>query len=330
MLLYALFGLSVFCPVYTYALYPLVLKCLPEKHYKTDFDNAESNSVKALNTLVTVIVVGKNGKAKAETIKQTGIDTIWAAQISDSINKTAKGEIIVFTDDKTELDKDAIGEIIKPFADERIGCVVGQQTNPEGNSTFWKYENTVKRLESRIGCVSGATASIFAVRKKDFPQVPETVINKPFYIATTIAQAGKDIVYQPSAKAYEGKDEGTNFDKHVQDAAGYWQALRLFPKMLLPISKGSFVYISHRVMKWFVWLNMVFALVTSGLLALLGSMLMALLFWLQIYGYIFVILLGKRNLGTLLGKLISIGYYFVMLNISYFTGFFGYEGEKTG
>lgn len=319
MLLYALFGLSVFCPVYTYALYPIVLKCLPRKSYKSGNEKTGNTQVQA--PIITVIVVGKNGKTKADAIRQTGVDTIWAEQITESINKSVKGEFIVFTDDKTELDKEAIPEIIKPFADERISCVVGQQTNPEGNSAFWKYENAVKQLESRIGCVSGATASLLAVRSADLPKVPETVRNKPFYIVTAITQAGKDIFFQPSAKAYEGKTEGTNFEKHVQDAAGYWQAFCLFPKMLLPINTGNFVYISHRVMKWFVWLNMAVALVTSGILAS-DSILIAIFFIFQIISYIVLLLMGRSKKRGIIHNLIRMGYYFLALNFAYFLGLF--------
>lgn len=304
--LYVLFALSVFCPIYTYALYPTVLRMLRGKQYK----NAD------IEPAVSVVVVGEDAADKIRNIQQCGYPKTEIIEGGYSDANKAKGEIIVYTDTKTQMDLAALREIVRPFADERIGAVVGQQTNPEGNSAFWKYENLVKRLESRIGCVSGANERLFAVRKSDMPEVPEDVLNKPFYIATKITEDGKDIIFQDTAKAYEGKTEGTNFQKHVEDAAGYWQALRLFPKMLIG-RHGSFVYVSHRVMKWFVWLNMILMLVTSGALAVKGSVLMAVLFGLQIVGYAVVMLLGKRNIGGAIGKLISIGYYFVMLNVTY-------------
>ena len=62
---------------------------------------------------------------------------------------------------------------------------------------------------------------------------------------------------------------------------------------------------------------MLVMLVTSGVLAVKGSALMAIIFGLQIVGYAVVMLLGKRNIGGAIGKLISIGYYFVMLNVTY-------------
>lgn len=307
--LYVLFVLSIFFPVYTFALYPIILKLLKERQYK----------VEDINLSVSAIIIGSEeaGSVKRSDIEKCDnppLEVILTQNVSDGANR-AKGDIFLFTDTKTKLDSEAIKKIVKPFADKKVGAVVGQQTNPEGNSAFWKYENLVKSLESRIGCVSGANDSIFAVRRESIPSIAPEVKNALFYIATSITQQGRDIVYAPSAKAYEGKTEGVNFNKHVEDAAGYWQALRLFPKMLLP-RKGSFVYISHRVMKWFVWLNMVVMLITSGVLAF-SSLIMAILFALQLIGYVSLLVLGKNR-----GGLFGIGHYFLMLNFAYLIGVF--------
>ena len=297
--LYLLFALSVFFPIYTYALYPLILRLLPSKKYKRE----------CIEPSVSVMIVGENADDKIKNVEQCKYPHLEIA--SGDYSSKANGDIIVFTDTKTKLDLSAIREIVKPFADDRVSCVVGQQTNPESKSVFWKYENRVKQLESKIGCVSGAPKSLFAVRKSDMPKVGEKVLNKPFFITTKILQDGKAVVYQEYAKAYEGATEGTNFAKHVEDASGYWQALGLFPRML-----GSFVYVSHRVMKWFVWLNMMMVLLASFFLALLGSRVMAVIFIAQVIGYLVMILSGKRKKEGPLGKMLNIGYYFLMLNVS--------------
>ncbi|GFI26135.1 hypothetical protein IMSAGC012_01254 [Lachnospiraceae bacterium] len=307
--LYVLFMVSLFLPIYTYFIYPCILRLLKGKEYKKQ----------EMEPAVSVVVVGKNATEKVKNIRQCKYSDIEII-VGDYASK-AKGEIIVFTDTKTKLDLEAIREIVKPFAEKQVGCVVGQQTNPGGNSAFWKYENLVKSLESRIGCVSGANKSLFAVRKADMPEIHEKVLNKPFYIAAKIMENGKDIVFQDSAKTYESESGGTNFRKHVEDAVGYWQALRLFPKMLFP-RHGSFVYVSHRVMKWFVWLNMVLLMVISGVLAVFGSLPMTVLFAFQVFVYVVVIVLGRKDIGGVVGLMISIGYYFVMLNAAYFVGVF--------
>ena len=319
--LYALFILSVICPIYTYALYPMILRIFKEKIY-----NREDITPK-----VSVIIVGDNADKK---IKNVGLCLYPNYEIFsggyDSVNK-AKGEFLLFTDTKTKLDIKAIDNIVKPFSDDRIGAVVGQQTNSNGNSLFWKYENYVKKMESRIGCVSGANESLFAVRKRDMPKVPNEIMNKPFFIATKITEAGKDIVFEDTAKAYEGEIKGTNFNKHVEDAAGYWQAFRFFLKMLSMFQYGSFVYVSHRVMKWFVWLNMLMMLVIPGFMALLlNDNCMSCLFGIEVIGYVVIIIAGLINVNGPIGRLLGIAYYFVMLNLTYFIGLFRWRlGEDT-
>lgn len=315
---YSLFALSVFCPVYTYVLYPVILGMMKGKEYK----------YRDVQPMVSVLVIGDNTEEKVKNIQQCVYPNLEIITGDfDQANK-ARGEIILFTDTKTQLDLTAIQNIVQPFADERIASVVGQQTNLGKNSVFWKYENLVKKLESKIGCVSGVTKSIFAVRRTVMPEVDRKILNKPFYMAMKIIENGKDVVFQDSAKAYEGKSKGTNFTQHIQDAAGYWQALMLFPKMFF-FHHGSFVYISHRVIKWFVWLNMVIMLVTSGVLAF-NSFVMEVLFIVQVVAYVTVMFYGGKKIDGIVGKLINVGYYFVMLNLAYFVGlFWKNRGEKS-
>lgn len=309
--LYVLFALAILCPVYTYILYPCFLSVLRDKNYRCDY----------IEPSVSVIVVGDDAEDKIKSVQQCDYPKLEVRNGTYNDADKAAGEIVIFTDTKTQLDLEAVRNIVSSFADERVACVVGQQTNPEGNSAFWKYENIVKGYESRIGCVSGATEGLFAVRKEALPKVPVSVRNKPFFIATKITENGMAVVFQDEAKTYEGKTSGINFKKHVSDAAGYWQALRLFPRMLIG-HHGSFVYVSHRVLKWFVWVNMLVMLVASGILGLNGAFLMALVFWLQVVTYFVVMLLGRMKIRGPVGKLLGIGYYFVMLNVAYFVGAF--------
>ncbi len=259
--LYIIFGISLFLPFYTYVLYPIFLKLFRDKHYK-------SESVKF--GITAIICFGESDDSKKieslERFDYPIIQTIANRNITEAVNQ-ATGEILVFLDNATELDEYAIANIVKPFSDERVEMVVGEQTCRDGNSVFWKYETKIKRLESRIGCVSGANNTLFAVRKEKMPTVPSRIKNAPFYVSTKIKQNKGDVVYCPDSKTYETKQEGTNFKKHIIDASGYWQAFVVFWKMLFP-RNGFFVYISHRVMKWFVPFNLIFALVSNAWLSL--------------------------------------------------------------
>ena len=65
-----------------------------------------------------------------------------------------------------------------------------------------------------------------------------------------VTQRGWDIYFEPKAVAYEKAEcsEGIHFIEHVEEAEEYWKLLAVFWRMLLPV-KGSFTYVSHRVMK---------------------------------------------------------------------------------
>lgn len=336
--LYVLFALSVFAPIYTYAIYPLVLKLFKAKEYRTDA---------GYKPRVTVVIMSWESDSAADeaVIEQkrqniiasdypTDALSVTVAHSISELNETvleAYGELVLFTDTTTELDEKAITNLVARFTDERIGCVCGQlrkHPDKDGKPTdgvFWKYENLVKRLESRIGRLSGANNGLYAVRKSILTPISEDIISLDFYISTFVLQAGWDVVMADDAVAYEKTEQadGLNFEKHVQDGAGYYQALRIFWKLLLP-RKGCFTYVSHRVMKWFVWVNMVTVLLSSSALAF-GSLWMALVSLCQVLLYVFLLLTivavkkghePQRTLGGLYQMLL----YFFMLNLSYFNG----------
>ena len=102
-ILIVLFALSLICPIYTYALYPIFLRMMMEKDYKC------SDAAYA----VTVIVVGNNADDKIKSVERCSYPLYEVVVGNYSDADKAKGEIVVFTDTKTELDLHAIKEIVK-------------------------------------------------------------------------------------------------------------------------------------------------------------------------------------------------------------------------
>ncbi|WP_372683955.1 glycosyltransferase, partial [Desulfosarcina sp.] len=87
-----------------------------------------------------------------------------------SLNKgvhQARGEIIIFTDSRQWFDKKAAMELVANFSDPGIGCVSGELVfNSAGASSiqkemglYWDYEKIIRKLESKIGSVAGATGA---------------------------------------------------------------------------------------------------------------------------------------------------------------------------
>lgn len=136
------------------------------------------------------------------------------------------------------------------------------------------------------------------------------------------------------AVAYERAEQadGLSFEKHIQDGAGYYQALRLFWRLLFP-RKGSFTYVSHRVMKWIVWINMTVVFLTNAIL-ICSSRLMLVMFVLQALLYLVMLLYWifvekRQNFITgIIRKVLSLVFYFVSLNVAFLFGCFRHTKEK--
>ncbi len=344
--LYILFVISILAPIFTYAIYPLLLKLFRAHAYRTDAGYKPHVSV-----IITAVGSAESVDIEKKRKNIAGID--YPADLLDvsivhsqselrSRIASVPGEIVLFTDTETEIGVRAVANLISRFADDRIGCVCGQlrkKPDQDGNPTdgvFWKYENMVKSAESRIGRLSGANSGLYAVRKNILPVIGDDVIHVDFYIATSVLQAGYDVVMDETAPVYEKPNDSIDdsFNRHVRDGAGYYQALAVFWRMLLP-RKGSFVYWSHRVLKWLVPFNMIIAFAISAILMLTSKMmtllfvLQALAYLLMILYYVFVAKQNRKPRGTV-GKLTSLAFYFVSINLALFLGWLKYiSGRQT-
>src|SRR5262245_62965387 len=83
----------------------------------------------------------------------------------------ARGEILVFTDAATLLERDALWRLLANFADPTVGAVsteaviVDDHGNPTAEGLYVKYEMWVRRLEGRFHSLVGLSGSCFAIRK---------------------------------------------------------------------------------------------------------------------------------------------------------------------
>lgn len=332
--LYILLGISILAPIYTYAIYPCVLRLFKPKsrNIKDDY-----------SPFVTVLIIGEHEmkcKEKERIVREANYTNIAEVITAKSQKEAAviltqiHSEVILVTDEDSIFQKNSISEVVKALSDPDIGCVCGmvrKQPNEQGefyDGANWKYENKIKILESKIGCLSGANNSIYAYKRDKGPSKFDPKINLDFYIPTFITELGCDVCFESKAIAYEAPDrtESDLFKKHVKDgSSGFWSMIR-FWKLLLP-RKGSFVFWSHRVMKWLVPINMLILLIGCAVWA--DQQLWALPFFiLQVLFYVYTITYyllftqkGKCLSGTI-GKLSGFASYFVMLNVSWFLGFY--------
>ena len=327
-LLYILLGISILAPIYTYFIYPLTLKFFQKKNFRVDSGYIPNISIIITSLGDDVIDIDSYcayyPKVKAELFTAQSIDDFY-----DCIEKSS-GDIIVVLDSTVTVREDAIRKLIAALYDCRVGCVSGQvrrKPGPNGEHTegpSWRYEDFVKKQESSIGQLSGATSAIYAIRRKALPSCYSTKIDPGFYLATHALLNGYDCLYVESAEVYgsETEDGKTVFKKHVEDGTKQMHAMVHFWKLLLP-TKDSFVYVSHRLMKWLVPFNMLLLLLGSLYLSFCSAI-AAIFLTLQTLVYMYVLLFRNKfsNSPSLFGKLTGVLCYFVELNFAWLIGAF--------
>ena len=244
-------------------------------------------------------------------------------------------DIIIFTDANTMLNKEAIIEIVMAFFNPRVGCVAGEKrislarngnVSSRGEGAYWRYESTIKDLDSRLNTAVGAAGELFAVRKNLYEFVEEDTLLDDFVISMRIAEKGYKIKYCKNAYAVESGSLNMEEEKKrkVRIAAGGIQSVVRLSSLLnifrFPLL--SFQYISHRVLRWTI---------TPVLLILLLPLNITLVVKDFYSGYtILLIFQIIFYLASLIGKLAEengnkqnvfiLPYYFMFMNFNLFAG----------
>jgi cellulose synthase/poly-beta-1,6-N-acetylglucosamine synthase-like glycosyltransferase len=167
-----------------------------------------------------------------------------------------QSDIVVFTDANTVLDRNALLALVRNFADPSVGGVAGEKrVHGGGEGLYWRYESYLKRCDSSIGSVMGASGELFAVRKNAFLPPAEDSIIEDFVLSMEMVGNGWRVVYEPQAVAAEASLGSVEADwqRRTRIAAGGHQAIHRLTHLLNP-SRGivAWQYFSHRVLRWAV------------------------------------------------------------------------------
>jgi len=252
--------------------------------------------------------------------------------------KGAKNEILIFSDANTLLNKDAIKNITRHYADPTIGGVAGEKkvislsANADevgaGEGLYWKYESFLKKIDAEFYSVVGAAGELFSLRSSLYEPIPANVILDDFVISLRVAEKGYRIMYEPQAYAMETpsfsiKDEQK---RKIRIAAGGFQAIGMLGNLFLfwRYPRLSFLYISHRVLRWTLSPLCLLLAFISNLILFFGThnYLFKILFILQLVFYIMAFAAKYISSDKSWFKIFKLAYYFAFMNISVIQGFF--------
>ena len=165
----------------------------------------------------------------------------------------AVGEVVVFCDVRQRLDRGALRAIVPLFADPEVGVVSGELSisGNEGPGAYWRYERWIRRAESRIGSVPGATGAFFAVRRHLFSPLPADTLLDDVYTPMRIVLQGYRALVEPTARIYDSEaTTAGEFARKSRTLAGNFQLLAQLPRILDPRANRIWPqFVSHKLLR---------------------------------------------------------------------------------
>ena len=185
----------------------------------------------------------------------------------------ATGDFIVFTDARQKFTPTAIKELLANFSDEKVGSVSGELVFVKDMNSpvetemcfYWNLEKKVRRMESTIHSVPGATGAIYAIRKELYTPVPKETLLDDVYIPMNIVLKGYRSIFEANALAFDSYSKSFSQEKRrkVRTLAGNYQLLTLMPRLLNPLQNRIFFrYLSHKVFRLLIPFIFIVFLVT--------------------------------------------------------------------
>jgi poly-beta-1,6-N-acetyl-D-glucosamine synthase len=198
-----------------------------------------------------------------------------AACLNDGI-AAAQGDLVLFTDVRQPIEKDALRLLAENFADPTVGCVSGELMlgNPDsgearqGTGLYWRVEKMIRDLESSSGSVVGATGAIYAARRQLLPLVPAGTILDDVFIPMAIVRSGHRVLFDGRAHAWDTPNLGgrREFARKVRTLSGNYQLVQLAPWLLGNTNPLRFEFVSHKLMRLAAPFALALALLSSALI----------------------------------------------------------------
>ena len=167
----------------------------------------------------------------------------------------ARGEILFLTDIRQPVDPDALDRLVACFADPAVGVASGELIILEGNGReeadvglYWKYEKWIRRRQSLVDSVIGATGAIYAMRRELAVALPEDTLLDDVHLPLAAFFRGYRVVFEETALAFDNPAAlEAEFRRKVRTLAGNYQLLVRFPQLLGPANRMWFHFVSHKL-----------------------------------------------------------------------------------
>jgi poly-beta-1,6-N-acetyl-D-glucosamine synthase len=200
----------------------------------------------------------------------------------------ARHDILVFADARQRFASDALAELVANFADPAVGGVTGELVLDcedggrdadsgiaEGVGLYWRYEKWIRRQESAIHSMPGATGAIYALRRSLWQPLPASALLDDVLAPMRAVLQGYRMVFDDGARAYDRVAAHADEEQRrkIRTIAGNYQILALEPRLLNPFRNPVWLqYVSHKVIsRLLVPYALIVCFVSSAVLASSGA-----------------------------------------------------------
>jgi cellulose synthase/poly-beta-1,6-N-acetylglucosamine synthase-like glycosyltransferase len=223
-------------------------------------------------------------------------ENVGKAAAENKAVERVRGDILLFSDANVSLNPDAARTMVRHFADEKVGCVVGKVTYvnedetgvSEGEGFYWRYELYLRQQESRAGNMVAGSGPIMAFRRALFEPL-DPGISEDFVLPMQAAIKGYRTVYEPEAVSSERLFQVSTrdmFKTRVRTTTLDTRSLYLCRALLNPFRYPLYAWglWSHKLLRWLVPIFLLILLALN--VALLGRPFYRLALALQGIGYL--------------------------------------------
>ena len=238
----------------------------------------------------------------------------------------AKVDILVFSDANSIWAQDALSKLLRNFSDPKVGYVTGKMiyTNKDGTiigdgcSAYMKYENFLRKVETKAGSVVGVDGGIDAVSKSLYQSMNSDQL-PDFILPLKVVEQGYRVVYEPFAILKEPSLNEPEDEYKMRVRVSLRSLWALSDMRHLLAFSPSFLYswqlLSHKVLRYMCFVFLIGAYLTN-LFLWPESSFYKLFFIAQNLAYIGVILSPILEKKGFQSKILYLLYYFVLLNIA--------------
>ena len=194
-----------------------------------------------------------------------------AAALNAALSR-AGNEILVFTDAAIALEPDALRKIVRWFVRPEVGCVSGEDyiAGTGGEALYGRYEMFIRRYESDLHSIAGASGCFYAQRRRLCAPFPPGMAPDFLSVLRTVEQ-GYRAAADPEARGAMAavRGSGPEFERKVRTLLRGMTALGAHKHLLNPVKYSSFALVlwSHKLMRWLVPAFMILLLAATARLA---------------------------------------------------------------